>query len=177
VAMLFAFRMVRTRLASAVSAAPDEELSESAFDALTREYQYRIIRVKDPFLKEQAYFYYGQLEVDKMQEAATVLLGKKDFSCFSKSNTQTKTNICNVVKASWQQQDGLLIFTIEADRFLRNMVRAIVGTLLEVGQGKRSVVGLRELIASKDRTKAGESAPAHGLYLTRVDYPKEIFDV
>ncbi len=151
--------------------------AHARFDAVLRQYQYWITRQKDPFLKDRAYFYYGELDVEKMQQASEILLGTKDFSCFSKSNTQTKTNICHIVKAMWQEQNNLLIFTVEADRFLRNMVRAIVGTLLEIGQGKRKIVEITELLDAKDRKRSGESVPAHGLYLTRVDYPKEIFDV
>ncbi len=156
---------------------PVKEKAHARFDALLREYQYLITRVKDPFLTKQAYFYYGELNIEKMQQASYELLGEKDFSCFSKSYMQAKTNICNVMEIVWQKQNNLLVFTIQADRFLRNMVRAIVGTLLEVGQGKREVAEIKELLASGDRKLAGESVPAYGLYLIKVDYPKEIFNV
>jgi tRNA pseudouridine38-40 synthase len=111
-----------------------------------------------------------------MNEGAALLLQYTDFTSFSKSNTQTKTNNCKIVKAEWEEKGGYLVFTIKADRFLRNMVRAIVGTLLNIGQGKKELADLKKIIELKDRTLAGESAPAHGLYLTKVDYPKEIWN-
>ena len=104
------------------------------------------------------------------------LLGKKDFTSFSKVNTQTHTNNCELMLANWEEKGENLVFTIKADRFLRNMVRAIVGTLLEIGQGKLKPEDLKTIIASRTRSEAGASAPAHGLYLTEVAYPKEIFE-
>jgi tRNA pseudouridine38-40 synthase len=110
-----------------------------------------------------------------MQEASNILLDYKDFECFSRSNTDVNTYLCDIKEASWKEVDGEYHFTITADRFLRNMVRAVVGTLLEIGQGKRSVSWMHEVIKRKNRSLAGSSAPAHGLYLTDIGYPKNIF--
>ena len=110
-----------------------------------------------------------------MNEAAQYLLGEHDFSCFSKSKTQTFTNFCKIEKAVWEQVGDELVFTIKANRFLRNMVRAIVGTLIEVGEGKRDVSDFPNLIASKNRSNAGTSAPASGLFLVQIEYPEEGF--
>ena len=106
-----------------------------------------------------------------MNEAAKLLIQKTDFSCFSKSNTDTFTNDCDINKAIWEQKNDLLVFTISADRFLRNMVRAIVGTLLDIGLGKIEPQELENIITSKNRNNAGTSAPAQGLYLTKIKYP------
>ena len=115
------------------------------------------------------------LDVKQMNLASQYLLGKQDFTSFSKANTQTFTNNCNVMVASWQWQDGELVFTIKADRFLRNMVRAIVGTLLEVGIGKIKAEQVKEIIAQNDRCMAGTSVPANALFLSEIEYPKDIF--
>ena len=111
-----------------------------------------------------------------MNKACSFLLGEQDFTSFSKANTQTYTNNCNVKLAKWEQKEDELIFTIKADRFLRNMVRAIVGTLLEVGDGKISAENIKTIITKKDRCSAGVSVPAHALFLSRVEYPKHIFN-
>ena len=110
-------------------------------------------------------------DVEKMNEAARFLLGTKDFECFSKSNTQVFTNICTIKEARWEQHGDHFVFHITADRFLRNMVRAIVGTLLEIGVKGKPISYIQEVLESKSRSKAGVSVPAHGLYLTRVIYP------
>jgi tRNA pseudouridine38-40 synthase len=109
-----------------------------------------------------------------MNEAAEILKSYDDFECFSKSNTDVKTFNCKISLAFWEEEGDLLIFKIKADRFLRNMVRAIVGTLLDVGQGKLSTEDVKAIIKSKNRSEAGVSVPAKGLYLTRVEYPKSI---
>jgi tRNA pseudouridine38-40 synthase len=109
-----------------------------------------------------------------MNEAAQLLLGEKDFGSFARSGAQTKTNICNLTHAVWEQKDDVLVFSISANRFLRNMVRAIVGTLVAVGKNNCTQARFEEILLAKDRTLAGESAPAHGLYLTQVIYPPEI---
>ncbi len=111
-----------------------------------------------------------------MNKSAQFLLEHKDFECFSKSNTDVKTFLCDVKKAHWEIKEDKLVFTITADRFLRNMVRAIVGTLLDVGLGKMEPEEINTIIESKDRGKAGVSVPAKGLYLTKVSYPKKIFN-
>lgn len=140
------------------------------FDATYREYEYWITRKRDPFLLEQAWYQYGELDVDAMNEAAQLLIGKKDFECFSKVQTQVNNFICDVQHAAWHRHEHRLVFTIRANRFLRNMVRAIVGTLVEVGKGRAGLDDIRNILASKNRSEAGHSVPAHGLYLTRVVY-------
>lgn len=153
-----------------------EDDAHCRFSATGREYKYYINRSKDPFKQDLAYQYISDLDVAKMQGASNVLLDYQDFTSFSRSNTQTKTNNCDVAQAIWHQEGDDLIFTIRADRFLRNMVRAIVGTILAVGTGKLEIEDFKKIIEAKDRTKAGESAPAHGLFLTKVEYPKEIWN-
>ena len=148
--------------------------ASSRFDALSRIYHYNIVQQKSPF-KKTAYFVHKHLDVKQMNLACQYLLGKQDFTSFSKANTQTFTNNCNVMLASWQWQDGELIFTIKADRFLRNMVRAIVGTLLEVGVGKIKAEQVKEIIVQNDRCMAGTSVPANALFLSEIEYPKDIF--
>ena len=139
------------------------------FDALSRTYQYHIIQQKSPFT-ENAYLLHKNLDIDAMNLACAHLLGKQDFTSFSKVNTQTFTNNCNVMLANWKQTEGELIFTIKADRFLRNMVRAIVGTLLAVGEGKIKPENVKEIIAKKDRGEAGTSVPSHALFLSNIEY-------
>jgi tRNA pseudouridine38-40 synthase len=143
------------------------------FSATAREYQYFIKRIKDPFSTEFALEIYGDLDVKSMKTASLILMDYEDFSCFSRSNTQTKTNNCTITRAEWQESETDLIFTIEANRFLRNMVRAVVGTLLEVGKGKLMPEDVHKIIQSGDRGKAGTSAAAKGLFLTKVEYPKD----
>ena len=148
--------------------------AHARFDAVAREYQYVISLKKDPFREDFAYHIHQEPSVTLMNEAAAMLLSYKDFQCFSRSNTDVKTYYCTIQKAAWEQEESQLVFTIVADRFLRNMVRAIVGTLLDVGFEKISRQDFKDIIESKDRTKAGASAPAHGLYLTKVVYPETI---
>lgn len=140
------------------------------FDAVSRTYHYYITRTKNPFHTNDAYYLYGDLDVAKMQEAANLLFEYEDFTSFSKVHTQVKTNNCKILEARWLEQDGLLVFRIKADRFLRNMVRAIVGTLLEVGKGRMTLEEFRAVIERKDRCEAGTSVPAHALFLEEVEY-------
>lgn len=147
--------------------------ANSRFDALSRTYQYYIIHRKDPFNKN-AYLIKKDLDLGAMNEACQHLLGKKDFSSFSKANSQTFTNDCDVVLANWELVDYGLIFTIKSNRFLRNMVRAIVGTLIDIGCGKMSADNLISIIEAKDRSISGASAPACGLFLVDIEYPKQI---
>ncbi|MDR0768296.1 MAG: tRNA pseudouridine(38-40) synthase TruA [Dysgonamonadaceae bacterium] len=141
------------------------------FDAVSRTYQYYVAFHKDPFNHPFYYRLNRPLNFDRMNEAAAVLSEYTDFTSFSKLHTDVKTNCCRIVQAKWTQESGVWVFTITADRFLRNMVRAIVGTLLDVGRGKLSVEDFREVILSKDRGKAGSSAPANALFLTNIEYP------
>jgi tRNA pseudouridine38-40 synthase len=148
--------------------------AHARFDATEREYQYKVTLKKNPFVQDFAYYVHLIPDLPKMNEAAKLLLGHHDFQCFSRSNTDVKTYYCDVYSANWAMEDELLVFSISADRFLRNMVRAIVGTLLDVGYDRTSLEAFMEIMEGKDRTKAGASAPAHGLYLTRVVYPDTI---
>lgn len=145
------------------------------FDALSRTYHYQVYFDKDPFLKDFCHQLIKRPDIGLMNEAAKKLIGKKDFSCFSKSNTQTHTNICEVHSAEWKNNGEVWVFEIKADRFLRNMVRAIVGTLLEIGDQRREVNDIDDLLLSKDRSNAGVSVPAHGLFLSHIDYPESRF--
>ena len=149
--------------------------AHARFDALERTYEYWIAQKKDPFLHTSAHCVLKPLDLPLMNEAARILMEYEDFECFSRSNTDVKTFICDVREAFWKKEGEKLIFTISADRFLRNMVRAIVGTLLEVGTDKRKPQDIRKIIDSKDRGNAGASVPAKGLYLTKVVYPETIF--
>lgn len=151
------------------------EDAHARFHAVEREYEYYISLEKNPFTEDFAHVLYHTPNMELMNEAANTLLHYKDFQCFSRSNTDVKTYNCDVIKAYWKKEGSQLVFTIAADRFLRNMVRAIVGTLLEVGFQKISLQDFEDIIKSKDRKKAGTSAPAKGLYLTKVIYPEEIF--
>lgn len=140
------------------------------FSALSRTYSYYISREKDPFGIETSYYYHGPLDFEAMQLACKYLLDYTDFTSFSKLNTQTKTNDCAIQKAFWEQDGYKLTFTIQADRFLRNMVRAIVGTCLEIGKGKILPDEMKKIIEARDRSEAGFSVPAHGLFLEKVEY-------
>jgi tRNA pseudouridine38-40 synthase len=142
------------------------------FDADYRTYEYWIVQRPDPFLTEMAWFLYGGLNIQAMNEAADILLSHKDFECFSKVHTDVKTFLCDVTVAKWELKDGKLVFTIRANRFLRNMVRAIVGTLIEIGRNKLTLSDFKKILESKNRSEAGQSVPAHGLFLTEVHYPK-----
>lgn len=140
------------------------------FSAKEREYKYYISTVKNPFKIDTAYVYTRGLNVEYMQKAADILVEYTDFTSFAKLHADTKTNICSVKFVGFEQQNEMLIFTIRADRFLRNMVRAIVGTLLEVGKGKITIEQFREIIEAKDRGKAKTSAYASALFLTNIKY-------
>lgn len=140
------------------------------FDAKSRAYRYRIRNTKTPFLDDLHYYFSPDLDVSTMNKAAKLLLGKQDFEAFSKVNTDVVTFFCEIEKAEWVWEGEALEFYIKADRFLRGMVRAVVGTLLDIGQGKISEDDFRKIMASKDRQKAGRSVPASGLFLVEVNY-------
>lgn len=148
------------------------EKANARFDAIARTYQYIINKKKNPFKIDQSCFLYGEVDVEKMNEATKLLFNYIDFSSFAKSNTQNHTNNCKLYKAEWKVENDLMIFTISADRFLRNMVRSIVGTLLDVGRSRTSIEEFKKIIESKSRSNAGFSAHACGLYLTKVEYPE-----
>jgi len=149
--------------------------AHARFSATSRTYKYKISRIKNPFLFEFSNYYQGKLDISNMNKAAACLLNVSDFTSFSKLHGNNKTNICKVSKAIWKEENNLLIFTITADRFLRNMVRAIVGTLMDVGKGKISVEEFEDIINKKNRQKASSSAQAKGLFLTDIKYQKKIF--
>ncbi|MBC7744587.1 MAG: tRNA pseudouridine(38-40) synthase TruA [Flavobacterium sp.] len=148
--------------------------AHARFDAVKRSYQYYIHFEKDPFRFGLSWLLRDKPDMELMNKAALIIMEYQDFSCFSKSNTQTFTNNCHITKAEWQNVDGGMIFYISADRFLRNMVRAIVGTLIQVGRKEISPEEVRKIILSKNRSNAGASVPACGLYLTSVEYPSRL---
>ena len=152
-----------------------ESDNHARFDAISRRYKYIIQRRKNPFINDTAFLFSRSLETDLMNKAAELLLGDQDFQCFSKVKTDVHTFNCRIDKAIWTFENDQLIFDIVAYRFLRGMVRAIVGTLLEIGQGKRTLDDLKSLLKSGDRTKAGASVPARGLSLYEVKYPNNYF--
>ncbi len=149
--------------------------ASARYNAVERTYQYRITRRKDPFMEEFAWHYFKPADIKTMNKVASLLLGEHDFECFSKVKTDVNHFVCEIKKATWEERDQKLEFTITANRFLRGMVRAIVGTLLDVGSGKITVNQFQEIMKSKDRKKAGANVPPHGLYLTNVKYTKTIF--
>ncbi len=156
--------------------------ASARYNAVERTYQYRITRRKNPFLEGLAWHYFKPADIKTMNKAASLLLGEHDFECFSKVKTDVNHFVCNIKKASWSEKDlptgqagEKLEFTITANRFLRGMVRAIVGTLLDVGSEKITVIEFQAIIKSKDRKKAGANVPPHGLYLIKVKYPKSVF--
>lgn len=147
-----------------------EENAHARFDATQRTYEYKINTAKNVFQQELSWYYAKDLDIDTMNNAAKLLLEFTDFQCFSKVNTDVNTFNCAIKEAFWKKENDQLVFTISADRFLRNMVRAIVGTLVNVGLGKISKADFKTIIESKDRREAGFSVPAHGLYLTQIKY-------
>ncbi len=151
--------------------------AHARFDAVSRSYRYIITTKKDPFMNDFSYFVHHNLSLKRMNEAANILFNHTDFTSFSKLHTQVKTNNCKILNAGWKEKGNLLVFEITADRFLRNMVRAIVGTLLDVGRGKISAEDFNAIIESKNRSNAGFSVPAKGLFLMKVQYPENMFSL
>ncbi|MBI5008235.1 MAG: tRNA pseudouridine(38-40) synthase TruA [Bacteroidia bacterium] len=149
--------------------------ANARYSAVSRTYKYFISRKKDPFFESSSWFIYGHLDIEAMNIACKILLKYDDFTSFSKLHSDAKTNICRIYSAEWNETDERLIFTIKADRFLRNMVRAIVGTMVEIGSGKTDLEGFEGIILGKNRCLAGKSAPAKGLFLTDIEYPVELF--
>jgi tRNA pseudouridine38-40 synthase len=167
-------RFVRqpVRIDRIVPVAPD---SHARFSAISRTYHYLVSRERSPFLNDLCWELTVPLDVEAMNAAARVLTGRHDFTSFSKLHTDVATNMCTVSEAGWSEYRGLLVFRITADRFLRNMVRAIAGTLIEAGKGKTDAAGVKVILDKMDRSAAGMSVPASGLYLSQVNYPPEIF--
>lgn len=145
--------------------------AHARFEASARTYEYYIHTFKDVFLEDSSWYCFQQLDINLMTKACQILFEHNDFECFSKVHTEVHTFNCTISEANWKQNGNQLIFTIKADRFLRNMVRAIVGTMINIGSGKTSLEEFKEIIESKNRSKAGFSVPAHGLFLVKVDYP------
>jgi len=154
---------------------PVLDTAHARFDATARSYRYFIHRHKNPFLNDFSWYLQKDLDLDLMNQAAKLLLQYEDFKSFSKTHTDVKTYLCDVKEAYWQQTDNQLIFNITADRFLRNMVRAVVGTLVEVGLHKLTRADFEQIIEARNRSKAGFSVPAKGLFLTKIMYPPKIF--
>jgi len=151
------------------------DAAHARFDAMNRTYHYHIHTSKNPFLTDFSWYLHQIPEIDKMNTAAKFLIGKQDFSSFAKTHTDVKTHICDVKLAEWKKTNEGLLFVITADRFLRNMVRSIVGTLVDVGRNKLSLEEFKHIIDKRDRKFASGSAPACGLYLADVEYPNSIF--
>ncbi len=149
--------------------------ANARFSAVSRTYKYYISLVKDPFNIDSSWFIHGDLDVKAMNMASTILLNHSDFTSFSRLHSDNKTNLCKIYSAGWELCGNILVFTIRADRFLRNMVRAIVGTMIEAGRGRISPEDFERILISGNRSSAGMSAPAGGLFLTSVEYPEELF--
>ncbi len=149
--------------------------THARFSAISRTYSYCITQIKDPFLHDLKYRISFDPDIKMMNHLCTILEETDDFTSFSKLHTDVKTNICDVKHAQWERSGYDFIFTIQADRFLRNMVRSIVGTLLQAGRGRLNEVDFRQIIDAKNRSAAGESAPAHALFLEKVEYPQDIW--
>lgn len=149
--------------------------AHARFSAISRTYRYYITRTKDPFSDGLSWYLFGDIDIPLMNEACIVLKEYNDFTSFSRLHTDVRTNNCRIHHAAWNEAGSKLIFTIRADRFLRNMVRAIVGTMVDIGKHRTSIQEFRSIILAKDRCKAGKSAPAAGLFLEEIEYPDEIF--
>lgn len=149
--------------------------AHARFDALSRTYKYYISEDKQPFNNDFVYYHPWKLNVEKMNEACKLLLGTQDFTSFSKLHTQVNNNICTITQANWEVKEGQIIFTVTANRFLRNMVRAIVGTMLLVGREKISIEEFKQIIDKQDRNQAGVSVPGKALFLFKVEYPKDLY--
>jgi tRNA pseudouridine38-40 synthase len=151
--------------------------AHARFSAVSRTYRYNIARAKNPFWVDSSWFIHGKIDINAMNEACGMLLNYTDFTSFSRLHSETKTNLCRIFYAVWEESEDRLVFTIKADRFLRNMVRAIVGTMTEIGTGKLSLKEFEDIIVAKDRCRAGKSAPAKGLFLIDIEYPENIFSL
>ena len=159
---------------SIVPVKPD---AHARYDAYERSYEYKITLQKNPLLNGYTFHFFKPVDYKIMNEAARLLKGAQDFTCFSKVKTDVNHFVCDIKKANWVKDGEVLTFHITANRFLRGMVRAIVGTLLDVGTGKITVHDFEKIIQSKDRKKAGMNVPPEGLFLTEVKYPKRIFEI
>jgi tRNA pseudouridine38-40 synthase len=148
-----------------------DDNAHSRFDAISREYCYYIYHKKDPFLQDTAYFFPYTLDVELMNEAAKALMEYTDFTSFSKRNTQVHTYECAITQSSWVREDNKLVYNVISNRFLRGMVKGLVGTMLQVGRGKLTIDQFKAVIEAKDVTQADFAVPSHGLFLVQVKYP------
>ena len=153
-----------------------KEGAHCRFDALSRAYEYRVYRHKDPFLRGRAFFYPYRLDRERLNAAAECLLGYEDFSSFSKKNTQVKNFVCRLEKSEWTEIEGMLLYRVAANRFLRGMVKGLVGTMLRVGTGRMNLDEFRGIIEKKQLAQADFSVPPHGLYLVAVRFPADVFE-
>jgi tRNA pseudouridine38-40 synthase len=149
--------------------------SHSRFDASGREYKYFIYKDKNPFLNDRAYFYPYPVDLDLLNQAASIIMDESDFTSFSKRRTQVKTYLCKIECSQWKEENDMLVYYVKANRFLRGMVRGLVGTMLQVGRGKISLNDFKQIIDSRDVTNADFAVPAHGLFLVKVNYPESYF--
>ena len=145
--------------------------SHCRFDALSREYAYTLYQQKDPFLQDRAYFFPYEINIELMQKAANELMNHQDFAAFSKRNTQAKTTMCTILSSKWTVKENILTYQVTGNRFLRGMVRGLVGTMLQVGRGKLSIDQFINIVKSRDCTKADFSVPPQGLFLLKVEFP------
>jgi tRNA pseudouridine38-40 synthase len=150
---------------------PVHSQAHCRFDALSREYSYYIYRYKNPFLQDRAYYFPYALDLEKLSSAAALMFNHTDFSSFSKRNTQVKNFNCQILSSRWESEGDCFVYRVQANRFLRGMVRGLVGTMLQVGRGKMELSALEEVILSLDCSRADFSVPGHGLFLVRVNYP------
>jgi len=149
--------------------------ASARYSAISRTYRYYISKVKDPFSEDSSWLVQKNLNIPSMNDACSVLIKHSDFTSFSRLHSDTRTNLCRILSAIWNEEGNRFVFTIKADRFLRNMVRAIVGTMVDIGTGRTGVNGFEDILLARDRGKAGKSAPAKGLFLADIEYPEEIF--
>jgi len=145
------------------------------FDAISRSYSYHIFSSKNPFLQDRAYYYPYTLELERLIQAAAILQSHNDFTSFSKRNTQVKSFECSILESRWEKTEGGFVYRVRANRFLRGMVRGLVGTMLQVGRGKTSLAEFEKIIRDKDSAQVDFSVPGRGLFLVRVEYPPTIY--
>lgn len=173
--LLYKLNAILPRDIAVQSLRPVSSEAHARYDALSRSYEYHIHRQKDPFREGFSYYFKPDINTDAMNEAARLLLEWKNFQSFSKVKTDVKHYDCEVFEAVWKNQNDTMVFYVSANRFLRGMVRAMVGTLLEVGMEKLSIEGFRQLLEKRDRRAAARNVPSEGLYLTKITYPEEIY--
>lgn len=149
--------------------------AHARFDAISRRYYYYLHQRKDPFKEGRSYYFHRTLDLDAIRSACQLLLETKDFESFSRVQTEVNHFLCDLHECMWEVDENGYVFTVKANRFLRGMVRAIVGTLIEVGLSKLSLADFALIVKQKDRRAAGAAAPAHGLYLSEVNYPEDIY--